>query len=90
MSAIFYHNDTQKDIAQGLIDELEAKKIRAPHPIITQLRPLEKFWIADSYHQNFYAQNQTKPYCQIVIDPKITKLRKAWAHLLKDSDHPIS
>lgn len=84
MSAIFYHNDEQQQIAQSLIDELESKKIRAPHPIITQVRPFEKFRIADDYHQNFYAQNQTKPYCQIVIDPKITKLRKAWAHLLKE------
>lgn len=83
MSAIFYHNDEQRQTAQSLIDELEEKKIRAPHPIVTQLRPLEKFWIADDYHQNFYAQNQSKPYCQIVIDTKIAKLRKTRAHLLK-------
>ncbi len=76
--------DKLKNTAQELINELESRKIRAPHPIITQVRPFEKFWIADDYHQNFYAQNQSKPYCQIVIDPKITKLRKTWADLLKD------
>jgi peptide methionine sulfoxide reductase msrA/msrB len=83
MSAIFYHNPTQQQIAQSVIDTLEQSKIRSD-PIITQLRPFEKFRIADDYHQNFYRQHPNKPYCQIVIDPKISKLRKNRAHLLKD------
>jgi peptide-methionine (S)-S-oxide reductase len=45
---------------------------------------LEAFRIAEGYHQDYYNQHGAKPYCQIVIDPKIAKLRKEWAHLLKD------
>lgn len=85
-SVIFYHDSAQKKTAEDLIADLEAKKLRGPHPIVTQLRAFEKFRIAEDYHQNYYKNNPNQPYCQIIIDPKIQKLRKNRAHLLKDSD----
>lgn len=82
-SAIFYHNEEQHKIAQEIIRDLEDRRIRAPHPIVTQVRPVETFWIAEDYHQNFYDNNPNKPYCQIIINPKLEKLRKNYKNLLK-------
>ena len=53
-------------------------------PIVTELRPAETFWLAEWYHQNYYNQHGSKPYCQIVINPKVAKLREKFADLLKE------
>lgn len=82
-SVIFYHDNAQKAIAQNLIAELDATWTYEG-PIVTELRQLDKFRVAEWYHQNYYNQHDQKPYCQIVINPKIAKLRKEWSHLLKD------
>ena len=82
-SVIFYHNDIQKSIAENLITELNAVWT-FDGPIVTELRRAEKFRLAEWYHQNYYSQHEQKPYCQIVINPKIAKLRKEWQHLLKE------
>jgi peptide-methionine (S)-S-oxide reductase len=50
---------------------------------MTEVTPLSKFWPAESYHRRYYDQNQNKPYCQFVINPKIAKLRAKFASLLK-------
>jgi peptide methionine sulfoxide reductase msrA/msrB len=84
-SVIFYHDNTQRDIAEKLIAELNASWIY-DKPIVTQVSKLEAFRVAEWYHQDYYNQHGTKPYCQIVIDPKIAKLRKEWSHLLKDDN----
>ena len=52
-------------------------------PITTELKPLEKFYQAEEYHQDYYNRNKEAPYCQVVIDPKIQKLQEKYAHLLK-------
>lgn len=66
-----------------MIQKLTQENIR-PDPIVTQIRPLEKFWMAEEYHQDYYTNHADKPYCQIVINPKINKLRKQRTSLLKN------
>lgn len=80
-SIILYHNQTQQQIAQEMIDTYAAKLW--DDPIVTELKPLEKFWPADQYMQDFYNQNPNVGYCQVIIDPKIQKLRQKYAELLK-------
>ena len=72
-SAIFYHNDEQKVVAEGVIDRLERERYY-DNPIVTEIVPLVAFYLAEGYHQNFYNKNRNYPYCQVVIDPKIRKL----------------
>jgi peptide-methionine (S)-S-oxide reductase len=81
-SAIFFSDNVQRDEAQMYIDQLNSEGTFAS-PIVTELRPLGKFYSAEGYHQNFYDNNRSYPYCTFVIDPKITKLRQKFAHLLK-------
>ena len=53
------------------------------NPIVTEVKPLDKFYDAEGQHQDFYDNNRHKPYCQLVIDPKIEKLKKEHKELLK-------
>jgi peptide-methionine (S)-S-oxide reductase len=81
-SAIFYHNDEQKAIAEETIRELESKKLWAD-PIVTEVVPLAAFYPAEGYHQDYYQHNSAQPYCRVVIDPKLDKLRKRYSDKLK-------
>ncbi len=81
-SAIFYITNDQRDQANALIAQLEKDEVYGD-PIVTEVTPLDKFWPAESYHQRYYDENQSKPYCQVVINPKIAKLRAKFAPLLK-------
>ncbi|HEX9503194.1 MAG TPA: peptide-methionine (S)-S-oxide reductase MsrA [Patescibacteria group bacterium] len=81
-SAIFYTTDQQRDEANAFIKQLENDGVY-DDPIVTEVKPLDKFWPAESYHRRYYDQNQNKPYCQLVISPKIAKLRAKFAPLLK-------
>ncbi|HSG42442.1 MAG TPA: peptide-methionine (S)-S-oxide reductase MsrA [Anaerolineales bacterium] len=81
-SAIFYHNDDQKMIAEQLIDELNTQNIWNA-PIVTEVSPLDKFYIAEDYHQEYFARNPNQPYCQAVVAPKVAKFRKHFLELLK-------
>ena len=72
---IYYHDDTQKQVAEGLIAELNAEKL-FPRPIVTEVSPLGKFFPAEAYHQNYYRDNPGQGYCQAVIAPKLAKFRK--------------
>lgn len=83
-SAIFTTDEEQKIQAEKYVEDLEQSGTFS-HPLTTEIKPLEKFFPAESYHQQFYDNNQGYPYCQIVIDPKISKLRQKFAHLLKDA-----
>jgi peptide-methionine (S)-S-oxide reductase len=76
-SAIFYHSDEQRATAEQVIAELTANGVWDA-PIVTQLAPLEKFHAGEKYHQDYYAANSGQPYCQIVIAPKVAKVRKAY------------
>ena len=82
-SAIFYHNSEQKTIAENYIQELVAEKV-FEDKIVTEISPAETFYPAEDYHQDYYNLNREKnSYCTVVIDPKVNKIRKSYAYLLK-------
>jgi peptide-methionine (S)-S-oxide reductase len=81
-SAIYYHNAAQKETAESMIAELNKAGIW-PNPIVTEVAPLDTFYAAEDYHQEYYKYNSQQPYCQVVISPKLAKLRKGFAEKLK-------
>jgi peptide-methionine (S)-S-oxide reductase len=81
-SAIFYHSEEQKTIAEETIKDLESSKAWN-RPIVTEITPFEKFYAAEDYHQDYYENNSTRPYCRVVIDPKLSKFRKRYSDKLK-------
>ena len=74
-SAIFYHNDKQKLLAEESKLKVDNSHIFT-NPIVTEITKLDKFWPAEDYHNNYYANNMDQPYCSIVIKPKLDKLFK--------------
>ena len=79
-SVMLYRNEQERELfeqaaqrAQALFDQ----------PIVTEIKPLGEFYEAESYHQDFYAQNPYQGYCTFVVSPKVAKVRKSYAHLLK-------
>ncbi len=82
-SAIFYHNEEQKTIAEKSKQETEASGLW-PNPIVTEIVPFRKFYKAEVYHQNYYRLNPNQPYCTFVIDPKLRKFKKEFREQLKD------
>ena len=81
-SAIFYHDDEQKTVAEELIKSLNDQKIW-DKPIVTEVTKLDKFYMAEDYHQEYFARNPYQPYCQAVVAPKVSKFRKHFLELLK-------
>ena len=81
-SAIFYANEEQKNAARSVIDQLNNEKVYS-NPIVTTLEPLTEFYIAEEYHQNYYQNNKSQPYCEMVIQPKIEKFEKIFKDRLK-------
>ncbi len=83
-SAIYCHNQAQKDSAEAFIKQLNDEQIFNA-PIVTEVTAAPIFYNAEDYHQNYYNQNRLEnSYCTAVIDPKVSKLRKTFSHLLKD------
>lgn len=82
-SVIFYHNETQKAIAEASKAKMESSGYYVS-PIVTEITPFEAFYEAEDYHQNYYNLNGNQPYCRIVIDPKVKKLEDQFQELLKD------
>ena len=83
-SAIFYHSEEQKAVAEVLIGELERVHLWKK-PIITQIVTLDKFYPAENYHQEYFSRNPEQAYCQMVISPKMNKFRQQWTKRLKKS-----
>lgn len=81
-SAIFYTSQQQKELAESSLKEsarpLWSKKI------VTEIMPLDTFWPAEEYHKDYFNNHPEQAYCQIIINPKVTKLKQKFAHLLKD------
>ena len=77
-SAIFYHNGKQKAIAEEIIGELNKSSLWKK-PIVTQIAPLNKFYPAEDYHQEYFSRHPEEGYCQMVISPKVIKFHKQWA-----------
>lgn len=81
-SIILYTSDTQKQEAEAYTQQLEKEKA-FDNPIVTEIAPLEQFYPAGDYQQNFYENNKLQPYCQIIIDPKVAKFEERFKDLLK-------
>jgi peptide-methionine (S)-S-oxide reductase len=81
-SAIFWHDPVQQATARQVIAELTKDGV-FDAPIVTEVVPLAIFTPAESYHQGYYDQNRSQPYCRVVIAPKVAKLRKLYADRLK-------
>ena len=81
-SAIFYGSEEEKEKAETLIKELNESKAY-DKPVVTQVLPLTKFFEAEDYHHDYYKNNKNQPYCQLVIAPKLEKMQKRFAELLK-------
>lgn len=80
-SAIFYHNDQQKLLAEQSRAEVGARLW--DDPIVTEITPMTVFYVAEDYHQNYYNDNKQAAYCQIVINPKLKKLKEKFSSKLK-------
>lgn len=81
-SAIFYHDEGQKAEAAAAIADWN-RAATYPQPIVTELVPLERFYPAETYHQQYFANHPQQPYCQAVVAPKVAKLRKYFQQKLR-------
>lgn len=80
-SAIFYHNEQQKQLAEDIIQKLNEEHVY-DSPIVTQVVPFQKFYKAEDYHQNYY-NNSNQGYCRLVIQPKLEKFEKIFKYKMK-------
>lgn len=81
-SVIFYHNSEQEKIAREVVAGLAAEHV-FKNPIVTQILPVEKFYDAEDYHQNYYNDNPGNGYCRVVVREKVDKLHKYFADRLR-------
>jgi peptide-methionine (S)-S-oxide reductase len=81
-SAVFYHNEEQRRIAEQVIAEITAAGLY-DKPIVTEVTPFEKFWPAENYHQEYFANNPSQPYCAAIVAPKVAKFRQKFTSRLK-------
>ncbi len=88
-SAVFFHNEAQKALAKKAIEELNAAA-EFNDPIVTTIEELKKWYPAEDYHQQYFAENPRQPYCQAVVGPKVTKFKKRYEALLKPEITPAT
>ena len=81
-SAVFYHTQEQGELARAYKQKLDAADIWSD-PIVTEIAPFDAFYPAEDYHQDYFNQNQSQPYCSFVINPKVDKLKTVFADKLK-------
>jgi peptide-methionine (S)-S-oxide reductase len=81
-SAIFYHSDEQKQTAEEIIKEVTEEGVY-DNPIVTEVTKFDKFYPAEDYHQEYFANNPTQPYCAAVVAPKVAKFRQKFVNRLK-------
>ncbi|MCC7500290.1 peptide-methionine (S)-S-oxide reductase MsrA [Candidatus Nomurabacteria bacterium] len=79
-SAVFYTTERQKEMTKHYIQMLGGGFVK---PVVTEVAPLDHFYKAEDYHQNYYANNRSAGYCQLVIDPKVDHIRQKYKNLLK-------
>ena len=82
-SAIFYHNDQQKALAKKYRKKLDESEV-FNDPIVTEIKAYKKMYVAEDYHQNYFNENGSQPYCSLVIQPKIDKFNKVFKDKLKN------
>lgn len=83
-SVIFYHNEEQKRIAEKSLKKTDESDLWED-PIVTEIQPLENYYVAENYHQNYFENNPNAGYCSFVIAPKVKKFKKEFSYLLKDN-----
>jgi peptide-methionine (S)-S-oxide reductase len=81
-SVIFYGDESEKAIAEKIIKDVDASLTDGTH-VVTQLVPLGKFFPAESYHKDYFKTNKSAPYCELIIEPKVEKVRKRFAELVQ-------
>ena len=79
-SAIFYHSEAQKESAEKIMEEMASQW---DNPLVTEIIPFEKIYIAENYHQEYFSNNPNQPYCRAVVAPKVAKFRKEFVASLK-------
>ena len=82
-SIILYHDENQKNEAENIIADIEAEGF-FDDPVVTEIKPLEIFYDAEVYHQDFYQQNPSNRYCSVVIPPKLKKLKEKFSNYLRN------
>jgi peptide-methionine (S)-S-oxide reductase len=85
-SVIFFHDEEQKSLAEKYKAKLDAAGIFGD-PIVTEISPLAKFYVAENYHKDYYALNSGQPYCVAVVRPKVEKIRKLFEADLKKTEN---
>jgi len=81
-SVIFYTSEEQRKEAEKTIAKLNAARTY-PSPVVTTVEPATRFFIAEDYHQEYYANNSSQPYCQLVVAPKVQKFKKTFKEKMK-------
>lgn len=81
-SGVFYHSDEQKATTEEVIKEVQSIW---DNPIVTEITPIDHFYPAEDYHQEYFANNPTQGYCSAVVAPKVAKFRKHYLNMLKES-----
>jgi peptide-methionine (S)-S-oxide reductase len=81
-SIVLYHENQQRTIAEQVIKQMESSRVWN-RPFVTQVKPFDAFYKAEDYHQQYFKQNRREGYCQLVIAPKVAKLRKEYHEKLK-------
>ncbi|RIK75414.1 MAG: peptide-methionine (S)-S-oxide reductase [Planctomycetota bacterium] len=84
-SAVFYHNDQQRDAAERYKQQLDQSG-EFDAPIVTEITKFEKFYPAEDYHQQYYELHGREPYCRVMIRPKVDKVRRVFKDKLKSAD----
>lgn len=81
-SVIFYHDDAQRMAAEEIVKEMTEERVFRK-PIVTEIVPLEAFYPAEDYHREYFRRNPGRPYCRVVIAPKLEKFRVHYRDKLK-------
>ena len=81
-SVIFYLDEEQKKIATDYKLKLNQENVFG-NPVVTEISPASEFYVAEEYHQNYYNDNGSQPYCTFVVKPKVDKVKKVFAEKLK-------
>lgn len=84
-SAILYTTESEKEEAERFIKEMNSSQSNGDQ-VVTEVKPLKTFYEAEQYHRDYYEKNPHKPYCQVIINPKLAKVKKRFAKLLKDNE----
>src|SRR5690606_13127689 len=82
-SGIYFTTPEQQQVAQALVEELARDDAFGGRPVVTEIVPLENYWPAEAYHQDFFERNPYQGYCMAVAAPKVAKFRKTFARLAK-------